>query len=47
MGNDPAQLRRALQEDRDESLQWRRGTVVVSLIGIAAMAATGRLLRSA
>ncbi|MBA3575813.1 MAG: vitamin K epoxide reductase family protein [Pseudonocardiales bacterium] len=40
MGNDPAQLRCYLQEGSDEHLWLRRGTIAVSLIGIAAMAAT-------
>ena len=40
MGNDPTQLRRYLQEGSDEHLWLRRGTIAVSLIGIAAMAAT-------
>lgn len=40
MGNEPASLRRYLQEGSDETLRRRRGTVAVSLIGIAAMAAT-------
>ncbi len=40
MGNDPAQLRAYLQDGSDSSLQRRRGAVVVSLIGIGAMAMT-------
>jgi len=48
MGNDPTQLRRYLQEGSDEHLWLRRGTIVVSLIGIAAVAATTLLrVRSA
>lgn len=40
MGDEPASLRRYLQDGRDETLTRRRGTIAVSLIGIAAMAAT-------
>lgn len=40
MGNDPHSLRRYLQEGSDTHLDLRRGIVQVSLIGIAAMAAT-------
>lgn len=40
MGSEPETLRRYLQDGSDEALMRRRGTVVLSLIGIAAMAAT-------
>lgn len=40
MGTEPEVLRRYLQEGTDETLQRRRGTVLLSLVGIAAMAAT-------
>lgn len=40
MGNDPQALRRYLQEGSGTHLDLRRGIVQVSLIGIAAMAAT-------
>lgn len=40
MGNEPAQLRTYLQEGSDREIRLRCGTVAVSLIGIAAMAAT-------
>lgn len=40
MGHQPAELRRDLQEGSGPLLSLRRGTVVVSLIGIAAMALT-------
>lgn len=40
MGNEPASLRRYLQDGNDETLMRRRGTVALSLLGIAAMAAT-------
>jgi uncharacterized membrane protein len=43
MGNDPVELRHYLQEGSDEHLQLRRGAIVASLIGIAAMAATALL----
>lgn len=40
MGNEPAALRRYLQDGSDRHLDLRRGAIVASLIGIAAMAAT-------
>jgi hypothetical protein len=40
MGNDPAGLRRYLQQGSDGSLRRRRGIVAASLLGIGAMAAT-------
>ncbi|MEJ7931101.1 vitamin K epoxide reductase family protein [Ramlibacter sp. AN1015] len=40
LGEDPSALRQYMQEGSDEHLTLRRGAVVVSLIGIAAMAAT-------
>lgn len=40
MGNELQSLRRYLQEGSDATLMRRRGTVVLSLLGIAAMAAT-------
>jgi uncharacterized membrane protein len=40
MGEEPQALRRELQDGTDALLTFRRGTVVVSLIGIAAMAVT-------
>lgn len=40
MGTEPEALRHYLQEGDDATLQRRRGTVLVSLLGIAAMAAT-------
>lgn len=43
MGNDPRALQQTLQHGQETSLQLRRGTIVVSLIGIGAMAATALL----
>lgn len=40
MGNEPDALRRYLQYGSDDLLNLRRGAIVASLIGIAAMAAT-------
>lgn len=40
MGEEPQALRRYLQEGSDDTLMRRRGTVAVSLLGIAVMAAT-------
>ena len=40
MGEEPDALRRYLQDGSDGELARRRGTIVLSLIGIAAMAAT-------
>jgi uncharacterized membrane protein len=43
MGNQPSSLRNYLQDGSDANLSLRRGAVAVSLIGIAAMAATALL----
>ncbi|MBA3771270.1 MAG: vitamin K epoxide reductase family protein [Ramlibacter sp.] len=40
MGHQPSELRQYLQDGSDPYLNLRRGAIVVSLIGIAAMAAT-------
>lgn len=40
MGHEPSELRRYMQDGSDPYLDLRRGAIVVSLIGIAAMACT-------
>lgn len=40
MGNSPVELRSYLQDGADTTLSLRRGAIAVSLLGIAAMAAT-------